>query len=1107
MAVPTLPGSARPRHHAPPGHPSRRTQRGRWTVISVLALAFASVLMVAAYANSELTPDSVHETDVQDNVPAEVLQGGPIINAAGGTPRSYRMPPKTIALTFDDGPDPWWTRKVLDVLRRHQARATFFVVGSEVARQPVLTRDIAANGHELGAHTFTHPDLTAVPSWRRHLEYAQTQLAIAKAAGVQTALLRFPYSSKAEAFDDRDWPVIREAGDLGYLVVVNDTDSQDWARPGVDAIVRNMTPPGDSGAIILLHDSGGDRSQTVAALDRFIPAMQARGYRFTTVTAGLNQTLADAAATTPPMRENPAASRLDRWRGAALLWAVEFADGTLRVLALIFVLVGVLALGRTLLLLVLAGRHARRRRARSWSWGPPVAEPVSVVVPAYNEKEGIAAAVRSLAGGDYPEIEVIVVDDGSTDGTADIAEELGLPNVRVVRKPNGGKATALNTGIALARHELIVMVDGDTIFEADSIRRLVQPFADPAVGAVAGNVKVGNQDTMIGRWQQIEYVIGFNLDRRLYETLQCMPTIPGAIGAFRRRALIDVGGVSGDTLAEDTDLTMALSRVGWKVVYEETARAWTEAPATLEQLWKQRYRWSYGTMQAMWKHRRALVEHGASGRFGRRCLPMLSLFGVLLPLLGPVIDLMAVYGLFFADWTKTLGAWLAMLALQFVTAVVAFRLDRGPMRSLWSLPLQQFAYRQLMYLVLIQSVVTAVSGVWLRWHKLQRTGETAVSGRPGRTAIARARAALTRDSGRDRYIDTLRAVALGRVIVYHMFGFAWLSVVFPAMGVMFALAGSLMARSLDRNSGGAVVVGRVRRLLPALWVFGAVLLAAMIWHDGWGQLPAWPRLLTWVVPVTSPPGTEWVADGTEVLWYLVTYLWLVLLSPAALWLYRRRPVATVLLPLAALAVLELASPLAEGPVQAVVTDVATFGACWVIGFAHRDGALRRMALPLLVGGAMLALGVGAAWAVTHRDEFGYDLNGLPLAQGFYSLGFVMLLLRARPSMAWLSRIRVLDRLVTLLNARAVTVYLWHNVAIALCFVVGDWFGVWRLGDVGYLPVALALLVVPLLLVGWVEDLGGRRRPRLLPWRPSVPAPAAPAEARSGARRALSGHSR
>jgi cellulose synthase/poly-beta-1,6-N-acetylglucosamine synthase-like glycosyltransferase len=251
---------------------------------------------------------------------------------------------------------------------------------------------------------------------------------------------------------------------------------------------------------------------------------------------------------------------------------------------------------------------------------------------------------------------------------------------------------------------------------------IVQPFADPRVGAVSGNAKVINRGGLLGRWQHIEYVVGFNLDRRLFDLAECMPTVPGAVGAFRRRALLDLGGVSDVTLAEDTDLTMALCRDGWRVVYEEGAKAWTEAPASLNALWRQRYRWCYGTLQAMWKHRGALVQRGAAGKLGRRGLGYLLLFQVLLPLLAPVVDVFAVYGLVFLDPVRIIGLWLAFLLLQLLMGLYAFCLDGERLGPLWSLPLQQFVYRQLMYLVVIQSVFTALSGSRLRWQRMERYG-------------------------------------------------------------------------------------------------------------------------------------------------------------------------------------------------------------------------------------------------------------------------------------------------------------------------------------------------------------------------------------------------
>ena len=232
----------------------------------------------------------------------------------------------------------------------------------------------------------------------------------------------------------------------------------------------------------------------------------------------------------------------------------------------------------------------------------------------------------------------------------------------------------------------MVLVDGDTVFEPDAIRALAAQLTNPAVGAVSGNTKVGNRRGLLGRWQHIEYVTGFNLDRRMFDVLECMPTVPGAIGAFRRQALDDVGGLSDDTLAEDTDLTMAICRAGWRVVYAPEARAWTEAPASLSQLWKQRYRWCYGTLQAMWKHRGAALQGGAAGKLGRRGLPYLLAFQVLLPLLAPAIDIATVYSLVVSPSLTVFYVWLAFLLMQLATSAYALRLDGERLRPLWSLP-------------------------------------------------------------------------------------------------------------------------------------------------------------------------------------------------------------------------------------------------------------------------------------------------------------------------------------------------------------------------------------------------------------------------------------
>jgi cellulose synthase/poly-beta-1,6-N-acetylglucosamine synthase-like glycosyltransferase len=261
------------------------------------------------------------------------------------------------------------------------------------------------------------------------------------------------------------------------------------------------------------------------------------------------------------------------------------------------------------------------------------------------------------------------------------------------------------------------------VFEPVTIGRLVQPFADPDVGAVAGNARVADRRRLISRWQHIEYVIGFNIDRRAGDEWRCMVTVPGAIGAFRRTALLEVGGVSADTLAEDTDITIAIGRAGWRVVYEPTARAWTEAPATFGQLWRQRYRWSYGTMQSFWKHRGAIRQHGAGGHVGRVGLLTAVAFQIVLPLLAPMVDIYLIYGLLVLDPVVTAATWGAVLLLQMMVGVLAFRMEREPLRALWLLPLQQVVYRQVMYAVLIQSIATALSGVRLGWQKISRIGD------------------------------------------------------------------------------------------------------------------------------------------------------------------------------------------------------------------------------------------------------------------------------------------------------------------------------------------------------------------------------------------------
>jgi cellulose synthase/poly-beta-1,6-N-acetylglucosamine synthase-like glycosyltransferase/peptidoglycan/xylan/chitin deacetylase (PgdA/CDA1 family) len=621
---------------------------------------------------------------------------------------------RRIALTFDDGPDPRWTPEIADTLRRLGVPATFFEVGEHVVENPGVVSDLDRDGFELGNHTFSHADLASAGRLR-NLQVSLTESATSGAAGVRPRFVRPPYSATPDAVDADQEHSFADIASHGYVIALANFDSEDWRRPGVNEIVRNATPPGNRGGVVLMHDGGGNRSETVAALQRLVPELRARGFRF----VGLDTLLGASAS-----QADPPASSSQHIRGEMLIGSLTAARLLTDLLTALLIPIAVLAVMRAIAVVGLARMHTVRlsRQPRPKDFR----EPVSIVVPAYNEAAGIEKAVRSLAASDYPEFEVVVVDDGSTDGTGELVERMALPRVRVIREENRGKAEALNKAVGAASYGLIAAVDADTVFEPGTLSALVRPFADERVGAVAGNTKVGNRRRLLGLWQHIDYVTGFNLDRRLYDVLGCMPTVPGAVGAFRKSALLEAGGFSSDTLAEDTDVTIALGRRGWKVVYAEDARGFTETPVSLGGLWRQRYRWSFGTMQSVWKHRRAVFRR-SEGPIGTIGLPYLILFQIALPLLAPLIDIFALYGILFLDPVPVIAYWLAFNLLVLAQGAYAFHLDRERPRALWALPLQTFVYRQLMYLVVIQSVASAVQGLRLRWQHVERSGDVEVA--------------------------------------------------------------------------------------------------------------------------------------------------------------------------------------------------------------------------------------------------------------------------------------------------------------------------------------------------------------------------------------------
>ncbi|MFC4463688.1 glycosyltransferase [Streptomyces xiangluensis] len=670
-------------------HKQSRDPRGHWLLLLLVLPVMAAVLFFEGWTSHEVDAAKTR-SPCTSPAPDAVARGGPVVGINGNGVQTASMPARTVALTFDGGPNPVWTPRFLDLLRQHRVRATFFLFGSEAARYPELVRRIRAEGHEIGSNTYTGAVLGESSPTRFSAELDLTESALASTAGRHPKLLRMPRTTTPDTLCGREWRAARQAATRGYVLVAADAESRK-ARQG---LVRQF-------------------SQTSLAYGETKKLLKNRNVdRFTTVSDG--------------MRLDPyePVSTAERWQGTALVWVTKLGDAFSNAMTWVLGIAGTLGLLRLALLAYFARTHVRRLESSrpGAPWLPEVTEPVTVLVPAYNEEAGIESTVLSLLASTHRQLQIIVIDDGSTDRTADIAEGIGDPRVQVIRKLNEGKAVALNTGLAHARHDIVVMVDADTVFEADAIRRLIQPLAHPAVGAVSGNAKVGNRRRLLAKWQHLEYCFGFNLDRRMFEVLECMTTVPGAIGAYRRDALVSVGGVSEDTLAEDTDLTMALWRAGWRVLYEESAVAWTEVPTSLGQLWRQRYRWCYGTIQAMWKHRGAVLDRGVSGRFGRRGLTYIALFQVVLPLLAPVIDVFALYAVLFLDSWLAGAVWFSFVGAQLVCAHYALKLDGEKVGALWSMPFQLFVYRQLTYLVVIQSMVALLFGSRLKWHRMRRSG-------------------------------------------------------------------------------------------------------------------------------------------------------------------------------------------------------------------------------------------------------------------------------------------------------------------------------------------------------------------------------------------------
>jgi len=659
----------------------------------------------------------------------------------------YGASPNQLAITFDDGPDPEWTPKILDVLKREHAPATFFLIGIQADKFADVTDRIYREGHEIGNHTFTHPDISNISSTFMRVELNLTERLFASRLGMRTILFRPPYSIDQEPDTADQVKPLEVTQDMGYTTVGDKIDPNDWretphrSAEQITADVLAHLPPCAAndqrcGNIILLHDGGGNRAETVRALPMIIEGVRARGYQIAPLYRLLGKTKADVM---PPIPAGEHwAARLN-WIG---FWLFDVGIASI---VWIFLLGDLLMTGRLLFIGTFAIFDRLRRRHFGRPGSGVVYQPrVAVLIPAYNEEKVIERTIRGALNSDYPNLRVIVIDDGSQDRTLEVArrafaEEEKDGRVVILTKPNSGKAEALNYGLEhIQDAEIFVGIDADTIIAHDAISQLVPNFLNPKVGAVAGNAKVGNRVNLWTRWQALEYITSQNFERRALNVLGAVSVVPGAIGAWRTSAVREAGGYHPDTVAEDADLTMALLRRGYRVEYEDLALAYTEAPVNANGLMRQRFRWSFGILQSVWKHREVFARKGVLGWVA---LPNIVIFQILLPLVSPFIDIGFAAGtvLYFeqkyfhpestdpASFHKLVLYFGAFLVIDFITSAIAFALERRQPESredVWLLTqvwLQRFAYRQLFSVVLFKTLKRAVEGRKFAWDKLERT--------------------------------------------------------------------------------------------------------------------------------------------------------------------------------------------------------------------------------------------------------------------------------------------------------------------------------------------------------------------------------------------------
>ncbi len=637
-------------------------------------------------------------------------------------------PQKQIALTFDDGPSNKYTPEILKILKDNNVTATFFIVGSQANLYPDIIKQMYQAGNEIGSHTYTHPNLSKISTNYEEIELNSTQRLIESITGHSTLLFRPPFGEDAEPETPEEINPVLLTSELGYYTVGMGIDPKDWAQPGSDEIVNRISAQlqESDGHIILLHDSGGDREQTIQALSKIISTLKDQGYTFVSVSdlMGLPKDIV-----MPPIQNQSALNTFSNDAGFIILSKLL---NLFKILFWIGIILGIARIG-----IIISLATFQKLFSRFKKFDDTYQPKVSVIVPAWNEEKVIIQTVETLLKSDYKNFDILVVENGSSDKTYRVAQKefRNNPKVKVYSLPNGGKSNALNYAATISSAEILIIQDADGIILPDTISKIVKHFANPKVGAVSGNVKVGNKINIITKLQALEYVISQNLDRRAFSVLNAIAVVPGAIGGWRKDVVNKLDGFYSDTLAEDTELTLRIAKLSYKIAYEQSAIAYTEAPETIDVFIKQRFRWMFGTFQAAWKHLNTLFNPKYRA-MGFVTIPNIIIYQVLFPIVAPLLDIFTIAALAFALWQRNIhtdissdslyqiiGFYLLFTLVDFITCIVAFLLEpQEDKKLLIYLPLQRLFYRYLLYVVSIKSMLTVVKGPYVEWELKERKG-------------------------------------------------------------------------------------------------------------------------------------------------------------------------------------------------------------------------------------------------------------------------------------------------------------------------------------------------------------------------------------------------